>query len=116
MYKLFAFIPMAIATLTLASTAGATSPVRGTFDASIHFTFPAGTACAFAVQVDIDGVASFAIYDNPPKNIIPTAPCSSSRGSIRSSSQETLAISARRFPRRQRRWIGRESKPLNQSQ
>jgi len=69
MYKPLALIPLVVATLALASSAGAVSPDRGTFDASIHFTFPAGTACAFPVQVDIDGVASFRIYDNPPKNI-----------------------------------------------
>jgi hypothetical protein len=55
--------------LSLAALAGATAPLRGTFPISIHYILPAGTACAFDVQVDIDGTGTFAVYDDPPKNI-----------------------------------------------
>jgi hypothetical protein len=55
--------------LSLVASADATAPLRGTFPISIHYTLPAGTACAFDVQVDIDGTGTFAVYDDPPKNI-----------------------------------------------
>ena len=35
----------------------------------LRATFPAGTFCGFDVSVDIDGTGTFAIYDDPPRNI-----------------------------------------------
>jgi len=59
---------MAIA-LVFVTAAPADAPLRGTFPIGLHATFPAGTFCGFEVSVDIDGTGSFAIYDNPPRNI-----------------------------------------------
>ena len=51
------------------TAASADAPLRGTFPIGLHATFPAGTFCGFEVKVDIDGTGSFAIYDDPPRNI-----------------------------------------------
>lgn len=59
----------AAAALVFATAAAADAPLRGTFPIGLHATFPAGVFCAFDVRVDIDGTGSFAIYDNPPRNI-----------------------------------------------
>jgi len=77
--KLRHFIPAALSLATIAfaaatalvfvTAAAADAPLRGTFPIGLHATFPAGTFCAFDVSVDIDGIGSFAIYDNPPRNI-----------------------------------------------
>lgn len=67
--KLAAIAVAVAAALALATTATADAPLRGTFPIGLHATFPAGTFCGFAVRVDIDGTGSFAIYDNPPRNI-----------------------------------------------
>jgi hypothetical protein len=69
MRRLLALGSIAALALSLAATAAADGPERGTFAASIHVVFPAGTACGFPVQIDVDGIARFSIYDNPPKNI-----------------------------------------------
>ena len=55
--------------LVCVTAAMADAPLRSTFPIGVHATFPAGTLCAFAVSVDIDGTGSFAIYDNPRRNI-----------------------------------------------
>jgi hypothetical protein len=55
--------------LSLVASAGATAPLRGEFPIAIHYTLPAGTACSFDVHVDINGTGTFAVYDQPPKNI-----------------------------------------------
>lgn len=57
------------AALVFVSAAVATAPLRGTFPIGLHATFPAGTFCGFDVSVDIDGTGTFAIYDDPPRNI-----------------------------------------------
>ena len=59
----------AVTALVCVTAAVADAPERGTFPIGLHATFPAGTFCAFDVSVDIDGTGSFAIYDNPPRNI-----------------------------------------------
>jgi len=55
--------------LVLVTAAAADAPFRGTFPIGLHATFPAGAFCSFDVSVDIDGTGSFAIYDNPPRNM-----------------------------------------------
>jgi hypothetical protein len=55
--------------LVFVTAAVADAPLRGTFPIGLHATFPAGTFCGFDVTVDIDGTGSFAIYDNPPRNL-----------------------------------------------
>jgi hypothetical protein len=59
---------MAIA-LVFVTAASADAPFRGTFPIGLHATLPGGAFCAFDVRVDIDGTGTFAIYDNPPRNL-----------------------------------------------
>jgi hypothetical protein len=66
------FVPftlVAVAALVFVTAAAATAPLRGTFPIGLHATFPAGTFCGFDASVDIDGTGTFAIYDDPPRNI-----------------------------------------------
>jgi hypothetical protein len=60
---------LALTGVALVGSAGAAGPERGTFPIGLHATLPAGVFCGFDVRVDIDGTGSFAIYDDPPKNI-----------------------------------------------
>src|SRR5436190_886375 len=59
----------AVTALVCVTAAVADAPERGTFPIGLHATFPDGAFCGFDVRVDIDGTGSFAIYDNPPRNM-----------------------------------------------
>jgi hypothetical protein len=57
------------AALVFAAAAGADAPERGTFPIGLHATIPAGAFCNFDVRIDTEGTGTFAIYDNPVRNI-----------------------------------------------